>query len=80
MHDQGECETVEGEISKQTTPPGASCLVVVCRWRQLANQRNRPRLYPEKHEAVDANGRPTTETVTGTFDYDFAIGQNQNAP
>ena len=72
-----ECETVEGEISKNN----AAWRIVLAGLADGASWANQRTAYgwSEKHEAVDANGRPTTETVTGTFDYDFAIGQNQNA-
>ena len=72
-----ECETVEGEISKNN----AAWRIVLAGLVDGASWANQRTAYgwSEKHEAVDANGRPTTETVTGTFDYDFAIGQNQNA-
>ena len=71
-----ECETVEGEISKNN----AAWRIVLAGLADGASWANQRTAYgwSEKHEAVDANGRPTTETVTGTFDYDFAIGQNQN--
>lgn len=72
-----ECETVEGEISKNN----AAWRIVLAGLADGVSWANQRTAYgwSEKHEAVDANGRPTTETVTGTFDYDFAIGQNQNA-
>ncbi|WP_418994347.1 SdrD B-like domain-containing protein [Adlercreutzia equolifaciens] len=80
-----ECETVEGEISKNN----AAWRIVLAGAADGASWENQRTAYDwsEKKAQVndegkpvhDASGKPVMQTVAGTFDYDFAIGQNQNA-